>query len=180
MHAHMDTAVRRPPPPAAPDRDDGRALYVRGMAALRDWRHDAASSLFIRALRRQPTHLGMRRNLVRALLGARQLAQLVPQADVALAADPDDAELHFARGTALRALGKVAAACAAFNRAVTLQPGQARFWLAYGDVSADLANLDAAENLYRTAAALAPDLPEAHASLARRWMRERTDSPWYG
>ena len=87
----------------APELDDGRALYVQGLLALRNGDADDAISLLTRALRRQPEHRGMRRNLVRASLAAEQYEQVLLQANAALAGTPDDAELHFARGTALNA-----------------------------------------------------------------------------
>ena len=166
MRAPMDTAVEAGSPAAnGMQGDDGRALYIQGLVALRNGDADEAVSLLIQALRRQPTHQGMRRNLVRALLATEQFDQVLPQTDVALAATPNDAELHFARGSALNALGRSAAACAAFSRAIALQPNHAPSWLNYGNASADLDDLAAAESLYRTAIRLDPTLPEAHTSL---------------
>ncbi len=133
--------------------------------ALRDGRAEAAAELLQRALRREPGHAGMRRNLVRALLAAGRFEQVVPQADAALDAAPDDAELHFARGSALSALGRSAAACAAFTRAVALRPEHAPSWLNHGNAAADLDDLAGAEALIRTAVRLDPGLAEAQASL---------------
>ncbi|MGD0107892.1 MAG: tetratricopeptide repeat protein, partial [Rhodopila sp.] len=166
MHTLMDGALAqsfRPPEPAPPD--DGRALYVQGLLALRNGDAEEAASLLTQALRRQPAHAGMRRNLVRALLVAERYEQVVVQAAAALAGTPDDAELHFARGTALNALGQHARACAAFARALSLQPDHAPSWLNMGNASADLDDLMSAETLYRTALRLDPTLTEAHASL---------------
>ena len=153
-------------PAAAPTTvDDGRDLYVQGLLALRDGHAQDAAALLTRALRRQPNHAGMRRNLVRALLVAEQFDQVLLHANAALSTTPDDAELHFVRGTALNALGDHTRACAAFTRAVSLQPGHAPTHLNMGNAAADLDDLTAAETHYRTAIRLDPALAEAYASL---------------
>ena len=149
----------------ATELDDGRTLYIRGMLALRNGDAEEATALLIQALRSQPTHRGMRRNLVRALLAAEHYDQVLQQANAALSGTPDDGELHFARGTALNALGQHTRACAAFARALALQPDHAASWLNMGNASADLDDLTSAETMYRTAIRLDPNLPEAHASL---------------
>jgi Flp pilus assembly protein TadD len=165
MHTLMDDArAQHSALPAAPP-DDGRALYVQGLLALRNGDAEEAATLLTRALRRQPDHHGMRRNLVRALLVAERFEQVLLQANAALLETPDDAELHFGRGTALNALGQHTQACAAFARALSLQPDHAPSWLNMGNASADLDDLVSAETLYRTAIRLDPTLMEAHASL---------------
>src|ERR1700752_4623702 len=140
-----------PAPPAAPlllsEASEGQALYVRPLLALRDGGAEQAASLLTQALRRQPAHRGMRRNLVRALLAAERFDQVLHQANAALAGTPDDAELHFARGTALNALGHHARACAAFARALSLRPDHAASWLNMGNASVDLDDLASAETL---------------------------------
>ena len=166
LHSLMDGAPAQPSlPPVATPPDDGRALYVRGLLALRSGDAQEAALLLTRALRRQPGHQGMRRNLVRALLVAERFEQVVVQANAALAVMPDDAELHFAHGTALNAVGHHARACAAFAQALSLRPDHAPSWLNMGNASADLEDLASAETMYRTAIRLDAALAEAHASL---------------
>ena len=102
MHSLTETAIAEPTSlraQAPPDK--GQAIYVQGLQALRDGKADVAVSLLTQALRWQPTHFAMRRNLVRALLISEAFEQVVVQANAALSGMPDDAELHFARGTAL-------------------------------------------------------------------------------
>src|SRR3954452_23566490 len=163
MHSLMD------PTPAgtafAPAPDDDQTLYVSGLTALRDGDAAGAALLLTQALRRCPGHTGMRRNLVRALLVAERWNEVVVQANAALAETHDDGELHFARGTALNALGEHTRACAAFARALALTPNHAPSWLNMGNASADLDDVPSAEALYRTAISLDPALVEAHASL---------------
>jgi len=69
----------------------------------------------------------------------------VMQANAALVGAPDEAEMHFARGTALNALGQHTRACAAFARALSLQPNHAASWLNMGNASADLDDIATAE-----------------------------------
>lgn len=164
MRTFMHNAAAEPPMAEAAG-DGGRDLYLHGLLALRDGDAEDAASLLTRALRRQPNHAGMRRNLVRALLVAERFEQVVIQANAALSATPDIAELHFARGTALNALGDHTRACAAFARALSLQPNHAPSYLNMGNASADLDDLTSAETLYRAAIRLDPTLAEAQASL---------------
>jgi len=164
MHSLTDLAPTQPYRPPAVVPPDG-TLYLQALQALRNGEAEEAISLMTRALRWQPTHQGMRRNLVRALLLAERFEQVMLQANAALKATPDDAELHFARGTALNALGQSSLACAAFARALSLRPNHAASWLNMGNASADLGDLASAEKLYRTAIDLDAALPEAQASL---------------
>ena len=163
MHSLMDIA--RPQPSFIPLEEDGQTLYIRGLVALRNGEAEDAVSLLTRALRRQPDHQDMRRNLVRALLVGEHYEQVVIQANAALAAAPNDPELHFARGTALNALGQHTKACAAFARTLALRPDHAASWLNMGNASADLDDIVVAETLYRTAISVDPALAEAHGSL---------------
>jgi Flp pilus assembly protein TadD len=161
MHSVMDRAAAQPSSPPV----DDRALYIRGLQALRDGDPQEAASLLSRTLRHQPTHRGMRRNLVRALLALENHEQVLVHTKAGLLETPDDAELHFARGSALNGLGQSSLACAAFARALSLQPDHAPSWLNMGNASADLDDLASAEIFYRTALRLDAALPEAHASL---------------
>lgn len=166
MHSLMDRELAQPASiPPVVFADNAQALYVQGLQALRDNQPDAAIALLAQALQRQPLHPGMRRNLVRALLLTQRYEQVVAEADVALSVTPDDAELHFVRGTALNALGQSAQACAAFASALALQPNHAPSWLNMGNASADLDDLATAETMYRTAIRLDAAFPEAYASL---------------
>lgn len=154
-----------PAPAAEPQRDDGRALYVQGLVALRDGDAEAAVGLLTVAVRRQPAHQGARRNLMRALLALGRFHQALMQADICLLAAPDDGELHLGRGTALNALGEPALACAALTRAAALRPDHAPSFLNLANAQADLDDMGAAEALCRRAIQLDPSMPEAHASL---------------
>ena len=167
MHNPIDPATAELVPPAFGPMppDDGRALYIEGLIALRNGDADGAAGLLTAALRRQPSHLGMRRNLVRAFIAGRRFQNALLQADACLSQEPDDAELHYARGSALTALGEPVKACAALTRAVALRPNHAASCLNLANAWADLDDLATAERLCRQAIGLDPNLAEAHASL---------------
>ena len=144
---------------------DPAELYVSGLLHLRAGNFGQAIDALAVAADLRPSHAGTRRNLVRALLAAGHSEAALHHADIALAADPDTAELHYARGTALNAIGCPGEAAIALRRAVALNPEHAAAWLNLGNACADLDDLDSAVQYCRTAIALDPRLVEVHASL---------------
>ena len=132
---------------------------------LRDGQPVQAAEHFEAAVAALPTHAGARLNLVRALLAAGEMQRVLAAADAMLVSLPDEAELHFSRGTALNALAQPLAAREALLRAVALGPSHAPSWLNLGNACVDLDDLDIAEGHIRTALSLDPKLLEAHASL---------------
>lgn len=156
----------------SPEPDGGQAAYVRGLTALRDGDANGAVPWLEAALRAQPGHDGRRRNLVRALLVAGRFDAVLWHTGDGLAAMSEDAELHFARGSALSALGRTAEAQAALATAVTLRPAHAPSWLNLANTCVDLDELAAGEALCRQAIAIDPALAEAHTSLAFIFTRQ--------
>jgi Flp pilus assembly protein TadD len=142
-----------------------QSRYHDGLLHLRAGQPQQAACLLLQALNDRPEDAGVRRNLIRALLAAGRHAEVLDQAAIALALTPDDAEGHFARGTALNALRRPTAARAALTRAVVLDPGLASGWLNLGNACVDLDDLVEAERHYRTAIRLDPRSAEAQASL---------------
>ena len=112
-----------------------------------------------------PDRCAPSRRLVRNLLESRQFAAVLHHVALALAAAPDDAELHFAQGTALSEMRRPLAARGALTRAVVLRPSLAPAWLNLGNACADLEEWEEAERHYRTALRLDPGAAAAHASL---------------
>ncbi len=141
-----------------------RACYLNGLLRLRAGQPAEASGLLLRALHDRPDDPDVRRNLVRALLASEQYGEVLDQAAIALAMLPDDAEMHFAQGTALSALHRPLAARAALTRAVVLRPSLAVAWLNLGNVCVELEDRAEAERHHRTALRLNPDLAQAFAS----------------
>lgn len=149
-------------PASYPDRHAG---YLSAVRKLRDGQPVEACGLLRRALQVRPDDANIRRDLIRALLASEQFTEMLGQVAVALVTMPDDAELHFAQGTALSALRCPAAARPALTRAVVLRPNWAAGWLNLGNVCADLDDLEDAERHCRTAIRLDPSLAAAHVSL---------------
>jgi len=148
-----------------PSTDDRSILYLQGLRRLRAGDPRAAGALLTRCLDGNPTHQGARRNLIRALLASAEYERVLAQADIALEATPDNAELQFARGTALNGLGRPHEARDALTRATTLDPSHAAARLNLGNACVDQDDLAAAEVQYRAALACDPHLAEAQASL---------------
>ncbi len=102
---------------------------------------------------------------IQGLLAGGQFAAVLDRIAAALASDPADAELHFARGTALLGLARPLAARDALTRSVALRPGSAAAWLNLGNACIDLDEWEEAERHIRSALRLDPGLAAAHASL---------------
>ena len=136
-----------------------------GLLHLRVRQPRQAACLLLQALEDRPEDAGVRRNLIRALLAAGRHADVLDQAAIVLTLTPDDAEGHFARGTALNALRRPTAGRAALTRAVVLNPGFAPGWLNLGNACVDRDDLVEAERHYRTAIRLDPHSAEAQARL---------------
>jgi len=161
----LQTRAAKPRPLAATPAGDLHRGYIQGLLRLRDGEPAAAAECLAGVVAALPEHRGARINLIRALVAAEQPDRVLREADAALALLPDCGELHFARGTALNALGEPLAAREALLRAVAMQPSHAPSHLNLGNACADLDELGAAERHIRAALHLDPALPEAHASL---------------
>lgn len=144
---------------------ESQALYPYGLLLLGAGRWQEACAVLGRAASLRPQHDGIRMNLARARLGARQMASALETADAILAVAPDSAEAHVVRGTALNALGRPEEATAVFERAIALAPGNAAAHLNLGNALADLDRLSDAERWCREAIRLDPALVEGHTSL---------------
>jgi hypothetical protein len=112
-----------------------------------------------------PGHEGARVNLVRAWLAGGEPSRALAAAEAGVGMWPHRAELHFARGSALNALGRSGEARAALAAAVALDPTHAPSHLNLGNACVDLDDLATAEAHIRAALRLDPGLAEAHASL---------------
>jgi tetratricopeptide (TPR) repeat protein len=148
--------------------DEGRgaqALYPYGLLLLGSGRCNEAAAVLARAAALRPDHEGVRMNLARAQLGARQMGAALGTAEAILAAAPANVEANVIRGSALSALCRPAEAIGAFERAIALEPGHAAAHLNLGNALVDLDRLAEAERYCRAAIRLDPSLVEAHASL---------------
>jgi len=100
-----------------------------------------------------------------AALQERDAGSALPLLDRALHHEPELAEAHFLRGTALNMVGRAAEALDAQCCAIALDPGHAAAHLNLGNVLTDLDRPQEALEYCRQALAIDPDLIEAHVSL---------------
>jgi len=103
--------------PAEPD-----LLYNAGVASAMSGDVAQAVERFERALALDPGHLRARENLAGALLALGRVDEAVPFLQAAVERAPDDAGNHLLLGRALLAVGERAAAAAALERALALDP----------------------------------------------------------
>jgi len=145
--------------------EDAGRPYLAGLTQLSSGQAEAAIVTLRRVLSTDPSHLGARRNLIRALSAVRDHQAVVNETGTALNETPTSAELHFLRGTAFNALSRPLDARDALTISITLNPKFAPAWLNLGNAYMDLDDLTAAEAHCRHALRLDPALIEAHVSL---------------
>jgi Flp pilus assembly protein TadD len=144
---------------------DPATRYMAGLNQLRAGRIPDAVATFRDVLALDPAHAGARRNLIRALIAARDYEAVIAETSIALCQSPESAELHFLRGTAFNALFDPVQGRRALSTAVTLNPGLTPAWLNLGNTFVDTDDLATAEGHCRHALDLDPTLVEAHVSL---------------
>lgn len=101
-----------------------------------------------------PSHI-----LARVHISAQQYDEAVASCDRALAINPDFAQAHSRRGTALLKLRRFSAALPSFTRAVALKPELAEAWAGLGRTFGKLGDYKLAIGAFRRALAIKPDLP---------------------
>ena len=144
---------------------EARACYLAGLRQFSAGDLAAAIATLRIAVTLDPTHPGPRRNLIRALFAAGEHAAVIAETIEAIQLAPDDAELHFMRGTAFNALTRPLEAREALTISIALNPDFAPAWLNLGNAFMDVDDLAAAETHCRRALALDADLIEARISL---------------
>ena len=144
---------------------DPRTRYPAGLTRLRMGQYAAAIDIFRDILAADPSHVGARRNLIRALLAAGEHEAVIAEAGIALRQAPESAELHFMRGTARGTLGLCDEAREDLVLAVTLNPSLPAAWLNLGNAFMNADDLGAAEMHCRHALHLDPTLIEGYVSL---------------
>jgi len=134
--------------------------YNRALILQQTGRLDDAAADFREVARLQPGDAGAWEGLGEVLLALGRAEAALAAYDRAIALNPA-AELHSARGVALRQLGRLDEALAAQDRATTLKPGLAEGWSNRGNVLKDLGRLEEALASLDRALALAPDVTGA-------------------
>jgi tetratricopeptide (TPR) repeat protein len=117
-----------------------------------------AISLYLEALRRNPSHRPSRTNLVQALMATRQFAIARTLLLELIDETPDDAELRSQLGKVCFELGETGEAVTQFEQAVTLAPGQAENFYWVGAIRQARGEEEEAEAAYARAARVHPIL----------------------
>ena len=159
---YPSTAAMPPtPPPTAPDFERARAAFLAGLAHVEAGRWADAESEFLASLAWLPGRVSTLVNLAAARLELRRPEEALAVADQVLAAEPDNIDAWFHRGTALAVLGRPREALPAIERVLALNPGLAEPWLRHGQLLEQMGQTDGALTSLDRALALAPDLAPA-------------------
>jgi tetratricopeptide (TPR) repeat protein len=130
-----------------------------------------------RALEIDPDLPEAHENLAGALLNV-NFEQAVAHYRQALRFRPDDADLNYRLGVALRLLGRTSEAEACCRRALELSPDHAAAIATLAEARADRGDFAAAEALFKQALALNGDLSDVWVGLSRLHRFTRDDTPW--
>ncbi len=150
-----------PPPPAPEPAQDAGSYDQMGENALAKGDYLLAKYCWDRVTELQPGYPGIYRKL--ALLTSDHLTDYKETAahylEEALAADPNDAELHFRLAMLLRDhLDQPDAARRHLGDTVMLNPDHGQAWIALAQATRDMGDLQQAANLYRHALDIDPSL----------------------
>ncbi len=152
--ARSETAQAPLEPP--PGSENPEVLFLLGMLALKDGRHQAAIALLARARARDDAKaLGS----LRARQG--KLDQAIDAYRQALKARPDDHEVHNELGIVLARLRRFAEAEASYRAALRLRPDSADAHNNLGNALSRMDKLTEAEASYREALRLSPRYVDA-------------------
>jgi len=173
--------------------DEAAASYRRALAidpnfagahsnlgdVLRDLgRLAEAASSCRRATELQPDLAGAHNSLGNALLDLGQLAEAAASYGRAVALKRDFAEAHINLALVLRQQGRSAEAEACCETALEMNPDSAPAVVLQAELQADNGRFAEAEELFRSAAAIDLELPEAWAGIAHLRKMTRNDTAW--
>ena len=141
-------------------------------------RLEAAAASCRRALELQPDLAGAHNSLGNALLDLGQFAPATDSYRRAVALRRDFTEAHINLALALRQQGWTAEAQASCLTALETDPNSAPAIVLQAELQADLGRFAEAEELFRRAAAIDADLPEAWAGIVHLRKMTRDDAAW--
>lgn len=161
----------RPVAPLAPLRLQARPsvgpmLLVEAQQLLVAGEHDKADRLLQMALGHADLNPEASNLLAISALMREQAADALPHARQAVAARPGDARYQFTLGRALKPLGDLAAAEAAYRQALALSPRYVEAMVSLGIVLKNQERVDEAIDLYEAALRLQPRMVSAFANLS--------------
>jgi tetratricopeptide (TPR) repeat protein len=143
---------------------DATDALRQALASLRAGRAAEAEATLRELLRLQPTQAGARQLLGIVLLELGRPAPALLELDAAAPALAASPALHYNRGNALAALGRLEEAALAYAQACALKPDLAEAQFNAGNVLRALGRRNAALAAFERARAAAPTLAAAHAA----------------
>ncbi|MBT8422987.1 MAG: tetratricopeptide repeat protein, partial [Gammaproteobacteria bacterium] len=162
----LATADRRCVESLQNDPQNHEALYWRGIVRMQAGQLQEALAYLQGAIEIAPDVPAYHANRGRCLAQNRQTKQAVQAARRALALDPGDALTLDTIGVIFSVAGEHAEAVAALERAVQIDPHRAPYWYNLGASRKYNGDFTGAEDAYRNALRLQPDMDKASAALA--------------
>lgn len=131
--------------------EQGRALFLDGLAEYQAGRLGAAEQKFAAALALVPGRPSILTNLGAVRLKLGRVPEALPLLRQALALEPDNLEALGHCATALAEVGEPGPALELFDRALALDPRPVALWTLRGNVLRELGRLEEAAASFRTA-----------------------------
>ncbi len=145
---------------------DVAAIRMLAELAGRIGRHVDAENLLRRALELAPQFFAARSNLATVLYRQNRTAEALVELDHLLGEVPDDLSGANLKAAVLGRLGDFEEAISLYESVLAQLPEQPKIWMSYGHVLKTVGRQDDSVAAYRRATAIAPQLGEAHWSLA--------------
>src|ERR1700733_12751820 len=134
--------------------------------------HDNAASAFQNAIRLEPDNADNHCSLATSYLKLDRPADAISSAKAALRLNPDSADAYLHLGCALHHSSEtLAAAAAAYQKSLQLQPGQFIAWGNLGDVNLQMGKLEEAQDALLKAGTINPNDSKLPALLGQVYLR---------
>ena len=162
--------------PSQNDRESAYRANNVGVAQLEQFDYDAAARSFREALKLHPSLAIARLNLAIALFYGGKTTDAASEARAAVERLPDAPQAHYVLGLIARGEDNLAAASAAFERVLKIDPADAGAKVNLGQIALQQREYDKALSLFRDAVAAEPYNVTAAYSIALALMRSgKTD-----
>jgi predicted TPR repeat methyltransferase len=150
-----------PPPRVVDPFEEAKRLFLDGVALLESGHPEAAEQCFQSSLELQPGRISTLVNLAAARLDLGRAEEALAAADQVLAAEADNLDAWFHRGTAFGLMDRNEEALASFDRLLAIDDSIAEPWLRHGQVLQSLKRPEQALASYERALAIDPTLAQA-------------------
>ena len=155
------TPPRMLPSRAADPFEEAKNLFLEGLDCLERGRFEDAEQCFLSSLALQPGRISTLINLTATRLELSRPKEALVLADEVLAAEKDNIDAWFHRGTALGLLDRNQEALASFEKVIAIDDSLAEPWLRHAQVLQSLKQPEQALASYDRALAIDPTLAQA-------------------